>query len=96
MKIKLLSFILFTLLLFSGCKENKAEDTTKANYLDYSKSDDQATGGIKMIPITTPIGKFNVWTKRVGNNPNIKVLLLHGGPGGTHEFFEYRIKIRKR
>lgn len=41
-----------------------------------------------MIPITAPIGKFNVWTKRVGNNLKIKVLLLHGRPGGTHEFFE--------
>ena len=41
-----------------------------------------------MIPITTPKGTFNVWTKRVGNNPKIKVLLLHGGPGGTHELFE--------
>jgi proline iminopeptidase len=41
-----------------------------------------------MIPIETPVGKFNVWTKRFGNNPKIKVLLLHGGPGGTHEFFE--------
>jgi len=40
-----------------------------------------------MIPITTPIGEFNVWTKRVGNNPRIKVLLLHGGPGATHEQF---------
>jgi proline iminopeptidase len=29
-----------------------------------------------------------VWTKRVGNNPRIKVLLLHGGPGATHEYFE--------
>lgn len=41
-----------------------------------------------MIPITTPSGTFNVWTKRMGNNPKMKVLLLHGGPGGTHEFFE--------
>jgi len=24
----------------------------------------------------------------LGNNPKIKVLLLHGSPGGTHEFFE--------
>jgi proline iminopeptidase len=24
----------------------------------------------------------------VGNNPRIKVLLLHGGPGATHEYFE--------
>ena len=41
-----------------------------------------------MIPISTPKGEFNVWTKRVGNNPRIKVLLLHGGPGATHELYE--------
>ena len=41
-----------------------------------------------MIPISTPSGNFKVWTKRVGNNPRIKVLLLHGGPGQTHEYFE--------
>ena len=41
-----------------------------------------------MIPIKTPKGDFRVWTKRVGNNPRIKVLLLHGGPGATHEYFE--------
>ena len=27
-------------------------------------------------------GEFKVWTKRFGNNPRIKLLLLHGGPGG--------------
>jgi len=41
-----------------------------------------------MIPITTPKGEFRVWTKRVGNNPDLKLLLLHGGPGATHEYFE--------
>ena len=41
-----------------------------------------------MIPIQTPKGTFRVWTKRVGNNPRIKLLLLHGGPGATHEYFE--------
>jgi proline iminopeptidase len=44
------------------------------------------SGGIKMIPIHD--GKYKVWTKRVGNNPKIKVLLLHGGPSATHEYFE--------
>ncbi|MEO8251814.1 MAG: proline iminopeptidase-family hydrolase [Chloroflexota bacterium] len=44
--------------------------------------------GVRMIPISTPNGDFRVWTKRVGDNPNIKVLLLHGGPGGTHEYLE--------
>jgi proline iminopeptidase len=41
-----------------------------------------------MIPIETPKGRFQVWTKRVGENPRLKVLLLHGGPGATHEYFE--------
>ena len=74
-----------------GCAEkqtNPSESTNKYDYMDYSNQDDQKTGGIKMIPITTPKGTFNVWTKRVGNNPKMKVLLLHGGPGGTHELFE--------
>jgi proline iminopeptidase len=29
-----------------------------------------------------------VWTKRVGNNPDAKLLFLHGGPACTHEYFE--------
>jgi hypothetical protein len=24
----------------------------------------------------------------MGNNPDLKVLLLHGGPGATHEYLE--------
>lgn len=57
-------------------------------YLDYSGRPDRLSGGAAMIPITTPKGNFRVWTKRVGNNPSVKVLLLHGGPGATHEGFE--------
>src|SRR3984893_4698005 len=59
-----------------------------ANYLDYSTRPDRLTGGVRRIPITTPRGTFKVWTNRVGNNPRIKLLLLHGGPGATHEYFE--------
>jgi proline iminopeptidase len=58
------------------------------NYFDNSGRSDVLSGGVRMIPITTPTGTFKVWTKRVGNNPTIKVLLLHGGPGMTHEYFE--------
>ena len=50
--------------------------------------DDVLSGGVKMIPVETPKGTFRVWTKRVGNHPTIKVLLLHGGPGVTHEYLE--------
>ena len=42
------------------------------------------TGGIKTIQVD---GKYNVWTKKVGHGA-IKVLLLHGGPGFGHEYFE--------
>ena len=65
--------------------EKKCPENT---YWSFEGRDDQATGGIKMIPIETPKGTFNVWTKRIGNNPTIKVLLLHGGPGVTHEIYE--------
>jgi proline iminopeptidase len=56
-------------------------------YYDRSRPDAVA-GGVRLIPITTPLGTFDVWTKRIGNNPALKVLLLHGGPGGTHDYFE--------
>jgi proline iminopeptidase len=59
-----------------------------ADYLDYTGRDDVLSGGVKMIPVETPKGTFRVWTKRVGNNPTVKFLTLHGGPGATHEYFE--------
>ena len=57
-------------------------------YLDNTGRDDILGGGARRIPITTPKGEFHVWTKRFGNNPTAKLLLLHGGPGATHEYFE--------
>ena len=59
-----------------------------SSYLDYAGRDDMLSGGVRMIPIETPAGTHKVWTKRVGNNPQTKLLLLHGGPGATHEYFE--------
>ena len=61
--------------------------TSVADYFATQDSGVQS-GNIKMVEITTPKGKFHVWTKRFGSNPRIRVLLLHGGPGGTHESFE--------
>jgi proline iminopeptidase len=58
------------------------------SYFDNTGRKDVWTGGVRMIPVTTPKGTFNVWTKRVGNNPAVKLLLLHGGPAATHEYFE--------
>ncbi len=61
---------------------------TDLRYLDNSGRGDVLSGGTRMIPIRTPKGEFKVWTKRVGNNPDVKLLLLHGGPGATHEYWE--------
>ncbi len=88
---KNLLLIAFALFIFQGCSNNEKKQITnieETSYLDYSDRDDKLSGGVKMIPIQTSAGEFNVWTKRVGNNPTIKVLLLHGGPGATHEYFE--------
>ena len=76
------------LLLPSCAAVGPAKPVVVSSYLDYSGMDDVLGGGARMIPIATPKGTFHVWTKRVGNNPRIKVLLLHGGPGATHEYLE--------
>lgn len=42
------------------------------------------TGGVRLIQVD---GKYNVWTKKLGNSAT-KMLTLHGGPGMTHEYLE--------
>jgi proline iminopeptidase len=57
-------------------------------YLDTTDRPDRIAGGVRMIPVSTPSGDFRVWTRRFGNNPDLKLLLLHGGPGASHEYLE--------
>jgi proline iminopeptidase len=83
-----MALALSTLLMSACARESRPSPTAAPAYLDYSRRDDALSGGVKMISVNTPKGPFRVWTKRVGNNPKIKVLLLHGGPGATHEYFE--------
>lgn len=77
----LLGLALFS--LFISCKQEEKK-------IEYFNSNETGIkiGGVKMITIETPKGKFKVWTKRYGNNPKIKLLLLNGGPGMSHEYFE--------
>ena len=82
---RLIVLLLSGFCLFS-CKERSTSPTV-ADYFNYGDSGVQSAG-IKMIPIQTPVGEFKVWTKRFGNNPRIKILLLHGGPAMTHEYME--------
>lgn len=81
---KKILFLLCAMAVF-GCNNHSkpvAETSSSNLYKEIQ------TGGVKVIPIETPKGKFNVWTKSIGNNPKIKLLLLNGGPGATHEYFE--------
>jgi proline iminopeptidase len=63
---------------------------TNSNQSDYFAPHEKGiqSGNVKMIAIESMGKQFKVWTKRVGNNPKVKILLLNGGPGGTHEYFQ--------
>ena len=78
-----LALIFASLFAFVSCTQTSE---TVSNYFSYP--DTLEAAGVKLIPIKTPKGTFNVWTKRFGNNPKIKILLLHGGPAMTHEYME--------
>lgn len=80
---KKILYFLPLIFLLSSCSNNKE---VLSNYFTYNDSIESA--GVQMIPIQTPKGTFKVWTKRFGNNPKIKILLLHGGPAMTHEYME--------
>lgn len=82
----LLLAAILTGILFHACQRKAADSPNPGpSYFDLAEAGIK-TGGVKLISIMG--GKYKVWTKRVGNNPRIKVLLLHGGPAFTHEYFE--------
>ena len=78
-----------SLLMATACnRPQEGQDGPPASYFDNSRLPDAWSGGARLVDITTPKGKFHVWIKRTGNNPKLKLLLLHGGPGATHEYLE--------
>lgn len=84
---------IIVLIAFTGlyaCKQPVAVQQSAISLGDYFKDTTAGvkTGGVQMVTINTSKGKFHVWTKKIGNNPKIKLLLLNGGPGATHEYFE--------
>jgi proline iminopeptidase len=81
-------FIVIAAICFTlSCKQKTSPASVSVvDYFNYG--DTLESAGVKMIPIKTPAGNFKVWTKRFGNNPTIKILLLHGGPAMTHEYME--------
>jgi len=83
-------FTVISCILLFSCKEKNDQagpQTPVSVYFDYGE-EGVKVAGIKMIPVSTPGGEFRVWVKRFGNNPRIKVLLLHGGPAFTHQYME--------
>jgi proline iminopeptidase len=69
-----------------GCQQHPENSTVSG----YFKNDTPGlkTGGAQVVQIETMGKKFNVWTKSFGNSPTMKLLLLSGGPGTSHEYFE--------
>ncbi|MEJ2005423.1 MAG: proline iminopeptidase-family hydrolase, partial [Cyclobacteriaceae bacterium] len=89
--------LLVTILAIAACSGPSQEISeapmndmtlTLQQYHETRNPNEIQDGNIELIPIQTPVGEFKVWTKRVGNNPDIKLLFLHGGPGFSHDYFE--------
>ncbi|RFZ90124.1 alpha/beta fold hydrolase [Mucilaginibacter conchicola] len=87
---KLTLALLIITAAFSACNQATKPAGNTADLKTYltDTTSGVKTGQVQVVQINTPKGKFNVWTKRVGNNPKMKLLVLNGGPGATHEYFE--------
>ena len=83
----LMVILSLTVFLFS-CTQQAMDKPSLTVDEDGASKIEVLNNDVRFIEITTPKGNFKVWTKRVGNNPNIKVLTLHGGPGASHEYYE--------
>ncbi|MDB5154423.1 MAG: alpha/beta fold hydrolase [Mucilaginibacter sp.] len=77
------SILIILLFIICSCK-HPSKDTGYTTLAGKDTSYVIKTGGAKMIKVD---GKYNVWTKKIGDG-KIKVLLLHGGPGFSHDYFE--------
>jgi proline iminopeptidase len=73
------------LLILGACSQDTAPSAVEPEVADQVEATE---AGVRMIPVETPKGTFEVWTKKVGDSPTMKVLLLHGGPGSTHEYLK--------
>ena len=80
----LLGLTLIGMILMSSCSDKK-HCAAPSSVNEIPKYTEIQNGGVKMVSVRG--GKYKVWTKKVGDG-HIKVLLLHGGPGLTHEYFE--------
>jgi len=83
--------LVFIVVFLSRCNAPQMPETdnssdksiVSSDYFDFKLDGDFQQAGEQMISLTEG---YEVWTKRIGNNDKIKVLLLHGGPALTHEY----------
>jgi proline iminopeptidase len=77
---------LLTVFVLQSCHQEQAPPIAdqSCSYLQSTTPGDYQSGGVRMIALREG---YKVWTKRHGNSP-MKVLILHGGPAGTHEYLE--------
>ena len=73
-------FLLVAMTALLACRQAQPAAAVPGN----TATDSIRTGGNRLISID---GKYKVWTKKVGSG-KIKVLLLHGGPGFSHDYME--------
>lgn len=80
-------FLLLISIILLSCSESPSvpsnSSTVPCNYLEQEMDGLYRQAGEQMIHLKEG---YKVWTKRIGNNPDVKVLLLHGGPALTHEY----------
>lgn len=76
--------LLTLVIVLINCSSPPPTAEAPSSYNDFRTPTDIQMGGVQMIELEEG---YKVWTKRHGNSP-MKVLVLHGGPAGTHEYLE--------
>ncbi|MCB0761271.1 MAG: proline iminopeptidase-family hydrolase [Flavobacteriales bacterium] len=84
MRILLLAILSFALVACQPPKQEAQQPAEDCSYIQFQTPGDVQAGGVQMIDLQEG---YRVWTKRFGNSDK-KVLILHGGPAGTHEYLE--------
>ncbi len=80
-----LILIAYSIVFWSCNPPASHEAGSNCDYMNFTTPGDFQAAGVQMIDLQEG---YKIWTKRFGNNPSIKVLLLHGGPSLTHEYME--------
>ena len=95
----LFAFIFCGALAFTGCSGISQNKTAGAK-INLSEAVDVRTYDVNGIPVTDgyiPFGEYQTYFRAAGELDSEKpvLLLLHGGPGSTHNYFEVLDRVAK-